>query len=225
MYSGSRNIEDLIASGYTVDIGKYLRRGWEILKQNLGIYIGITLLLFVFFAALNLLPERLRGLSSLASIVITGPIYGGLYLVAFKTIKQRASSFSDFFRGFNNFLPLFLVNLLTGILIGIGFALLIIPGLYLAVSYLFAIPFVVDRRFDFWEAMETSRKLISKRWFGFFGFLIVLFLINMVGALLVGIGMLVTAPLTTCAIAAAYEDIVGLSSNGMADEAVSDSMV
>jgi len=40
----------------------------------------------------------------------------------------------------------------------------------------------------------------------------VLALINIVGALLLGVGVLVTIPLSVCAIAAAYEDIVGLPS-------------
>ena len=34
--------------------------------------------------------------------------------------------------------------------------LLIIPGVYLMVGYLFASPLVVDRRLDFWPATELS---------------------------------------------------------------------
>ena len=44
-----------------------------------------------------------------------------------------------------------------------------------------------------------------------FGFLFVLGLINVAGALVCGLGLLVTVPFTTCAIAAAYEHIFGLS--------------
>jgi hypothetical protein len=59
--------------------------------------------------------------------------------------------------------------------------------------------------------METSRKLISKQWFPFFGFTIVLGLINFAAILLTcGLGLLLTGPLTVCAVAAAYENIVGV---------------
>jgi uncharacterized membrane protein len=58
--------------------------------------------------------------------------------------------------------------------------------------------------------MEASRKLITKNWFSFFGFGLVLFLINLGGALLLGVGLLVTIPISACAVAAAYADIVGL---------------
>jgi uncharacterized membrane protein len=58
--------------------------------------------------------------------------------------------------------------------------------------------------------MESSRKLISKNWFSFFAFALALFAINILGALLLGVGLLVTIPLSFCAIASAYADIVGL---------------
>jgi len=87
------------------------------------------------------------------------------------------------------------------------------PGIYLGVAYSFTTALIVDRKFDFWEAMETSRKVISKRWFSFFGFVLVLVLINIVGALLLGVGLL-------CAIAAAYQDILGLSATSMIEDAV-----
>jgi len=55
--------------------------------------------------------------------------------------------------------------------------------------------------------------LIKKDWFAFFGFFILLGLINILGFLLLGVGLLVTIPATYCAIYAAYEDIVGTDVN------------
>jgi hypothetical protein len=87
----------------------------------------------------------------------------------------------------------------------------LVGALYLGVSYTFAIPLVVGKSMDFWSAMETSRKLISQQWFSFFCFMLVLGVINIVGSLPCFIGLLFTIPLTACAIAAAYESIIGLS--------------
>lgn len=99
---------------------------------------------------------------------------------------------------------------LTGPLLILGIILLL-PAIYLGISYTFAVPLIIDRRIDFWAAMETSRKLITKKWLNFFGFSIVLGLINLGGAVLCGLGLLLTVPLTICAIAAAYENIVGFA--------------
>lgn len=215
---GARSVPDVVQTGYSVDIGKYLGEGWELFKKNAGGFVGFTLIMLLVSAIPQVLPDRIKPLGSIASSVLSGPLGAGLYIVAFKLIKQRATTFSDFFRGFNNFLPLFLASLVTGILTLIGFALLIIPGIYLAVAWMFTTLFIVDRKFDFWDAMESSRKVVSTRWFSWFGFLIVLTLINVVGFLVFGVGLLITVPLSICATAIAYQDIMGLSSTGMADE-------
>ena len=67
---------------------------------------------------------------------------------------------------------------------------------------------------EFWQALETSRKIISKNWFAFFGFSFALFAINLLGMLAFGVGLLVTIPVTACAAAIAYKEIVGLYSVG-----------
>ena len=97
-----------------------------------------------------------------------------------------------------------------GILLTIGFILLIIPGIYLSVGYLFVTMLIIDKRMQFWQAMETSRKIVTKKWWSFLGLIILLGLLNFVGALLLGIGLLVTVPWSVCILGAAYADIVGL---------------
>jgi len=57
--------------------------------------------------------------------------------------------------------------------------------------------------------MEASRKIITKKWFSMFFFILILGLLNLGGLLLMGFGLLLTVPLSGCAVIAAYEDIVG----------------
>ena len=87
-------------------------------------------------------------------------------------------------------------------MLGIGYAL--------RVLYAFTFPLILDRKLEFWPAMELSRRIISKRWAAILGLLVLTDLINLGGALLFLIGLLVTMPLTQCILAVAYEDIVGL---------------
>ena len=91
-------------------------------------------------------------------------------------------------------------------------ALLLLPGIYLAVGYMLTTFLVIDHRMEFWQALETSRKIVTKNWFAFFGFSFVLFFINLLGALVFGAGLLVTIPVTACATAIAYREIIGLYS-------------
>ncbi len=219
MYSDSaRSIPDVIQNGYTVDIGKYLGEGWEIFKKNIGGFVGFTVITLLIGVLTGFLPDNAKPLGNIASVVLAGPLNAGLFIVAFKLLKQRPTTFGDFFLGFNNFLQFFIANLLMGILVVAASFLLLLPGIYLGVAYSFTTALIVDRKFDFWEAMETSRKVITKRWFSFFGFVIVLVLINLVGLALAGVGLLLTLPLTVCAIAAAYQDILGLSPTSMIED-------
>jgi uncharacterized membrane protein len=75
---------------------------------------------------------------------------------------------------------------------------------------MFSLFLVVDKNAEFWPALEASRKLIHRHWFGIFLFLLALAGINILGMLALCIGALFTGPLTMCALCAAYEDIVGL---------------
>jgi hypothetical protein len=86
-----------------VDIGKYLGEGWELFKKNIVGFVGFTLILLALAGLPQVLPERLRPLGSIASSVLSGPLGAGFYIVAFKLIKQRATTFGDFFRGLTIF--------------------------------------------------------------------------------------------------------------------------
>jgi uncharacterized membrane protein len=101
------------------------------------------------------------------------------------------------------------VNLVSGLLTGLGFVLLIIPGIYLAVSWSMAVPLILFKKMEFWDAMEASRQIVGKKWWSFFGMFLLLILLNIGGLLLLGIGLFVTIPLTSCVLYAAYHRIVG----------------
>ena len=195
--------------GGIVQPGKYLRGGWELFKLYPGGFVAFALLFFIIQGILSYLP-RIGGLISLA---LTAPLGAGFYVVSAKLMQRRTPEFQDFFTGFQFFLPLLLLSVVSALLIILGFILLILPGIFLMVCYLFASMLVIDQRLDFWPAMELSRRTVQTQWFGFFIFLLLLFLINLGGAALLGIGLLVSLPVSACAVAAAYVDVFGLQSD------------
>jgi hypothetical protein len=220
---------DVTDHNFEVKISEYFGRGWTLFKANAVQFILYTLLLAVILGVLAQLPSPLGGRTggdnpvggaNIIGNILMPILFAGYYFVAFQIARNRPQTFGDFFQGFQKFLPIFLVSLVSSILTMVGFVIFVIPGIYLAVAYLFAQPFVIDKNLEFWSAMETSRKLITKKWFAFFGLALALFALNFVGALVVGIGLLVTLPLTFCIITAAFEDIVGLNSVTDAGEVI-----
>ena len=92
-------------------------------------------------------------------------------------------------------------------LIFLGILVLLIPVFYLTVIWMFSLPLVIDKGLGFWQAMETSRKVVSKHWFSVFGLLIVIALIYFVGMLLCCVGVFLSFPLGIAATMYAYENL------------------
>lgn len=94
----------------------------------------------------------------------------------------------------------------------------VIPGIYLAIVYSFVGLIVVFNNVDGSEALKASRKVLNRNFWPFFGLLIILFLINVLGFLCLVVGLLVTVPLSKAILFLAYKDVFGI----VEDEALSD---
>jgi hypothetical protein len=190
-------------------LGDYIKTGWEVFKQYPGGFVGFLLLNAAMHTGLHALPY----VGSLASAAVSTPLFMGNFIVSAKLLQGHSPEFRDFFAGFSFFWPLLLLSLVSSALIGIGFILLIIPGIYLSVGYLFASSLVIDRRLDFWPAMEMSRRTLNPLWFTFFAFLLLLLLIILAGTVLLGLGLLIAVPVSFAAMTAAYGDLFGFQSD------------
>jgi uncharacterized membrane protein len=126
-----------------------------------------------------------------------------------KRILGRQAEIGDIFKGFNFFVPSLVASLAIMLLTGLGSLLCIIPGLVVAAMYKFTYLFIVDKRMDFWPAMQASHNIVKGDYFGFTMFLLLAALVNILGALCCIVGILVTIPLTFAAITVAYQEIVG----------------
>ena len=80
---------------------------------------------------------------------------------------------------------------------------------YIAISYSFTLPLIVDQKFGFWEAMETSRKVIAKRFFNFLGMWIILGILAPIAIVITcGLGIFVVFPYFRTVNFAAYDMIM-----------------
>ncbi len=176
--------------------------------------VGITALVLALLSAVSSLGEVSRSVgnvhfnTSVLGILLGGPLMGGLYLHFLRKIRGEHVRVETAFSGFSNsFLHLVLASFVTGVLTTLGFICLILPGIYLFVAWFFTLPLVIDKQLDFWPAMRLSRQTISKHWWKFLGFLLVLALVNLAGIIACCVGFFVTFPLSLAALMYAYEDI------------------
>ncbi len=93
--------------------------------------------------------------------------------------------------------------------LGMGIGCLVAFALY--VLWMFAYPLIIDKGLKFWPAMELSRKVVMKSFFGYLWLNVLCGLIAMLGVLACIVGVIFVAPICAGAIAYAYEDAFGRS--------------
>ncbi len=222
--------ETILDRDYTLDIGDCISRSWTLVKDNFWPVVGVSFLVYLCVGGIN----QLLGLvtrpamkemmeehrfSPGAILIVVGisilgtPVYtiftGGLFRYYLKLIRHQEASIGDAFSGFNNFGQLALLGLVSGLLTWLGYIFCVVPGIYLNVAWMFCIPLVVDRQLPFWDAMELSRKVVTKHWFLVFAFFLVVGLLAVCGVIACCVGVFVTAPISLVAMMYAYEDIFG----------------
>jgi uncharacterized membrane protein len=180
-------------SGIQADSGRWLGEAWNLVMADLGAYVVITLLFFL----ISCIP------------FVQGALIAGLHIYTIKKVQGRNPEVGDFLKGFNFFVPALVASLVIGFFTFLGTLAFIIPGLVIAAMYKFTYLFIVDKRMDFWQAMKASHAVVKNDYFGFTIFLILAFLVNVLGALCLFVGLLVTIPMTFAAITIAYREIVG----------------
>jgi uncharacterized membrane protein len=181
--------------GIKAEPGRWIGEAWQIVKADMGNYVLLAVVVSV--------------LSSMVPLIIQGPLLAGFHIYAMKRLMGRPAEFADLFKGFNFFVPTLVASLVISLFAFAGTLACIIPGLVIAAMYKFTYLFIVDKRMDFWPAMQASHAVVKNDYFGFTMFLLLMVLINILGALCCIVGVFVSIPVTLVAITVAYKELVG----------------
>jgi uncharacterized membrane protein len=197
-------LESIRSRGYDFDIKDILQRAWQMFMHQPLLSMAYSMLIF---SIQLLFVAYLKDVAFLFALLLAPPFYSGFYLVANRISRGESMVYADFFKGFNYYWSVFSIWLIGQIITAIGIFAFIIPGIYLAVAYGFSVLMAIFGGFDFWTALEESRKLITVRWWKFLVFTLVLVIINLLGILTLGLGLLVSVPVTFFATYIVFEDI------------------
>lgn len=221
------SIEQALSRGYDFSIGELLGESWQRVKGTKGIIMGGFLVFYVvmlvasfilgsvfgFFSALNESPATLiivQLVVGILSSALAYPFMAGINMVGIRRAADQEVNFNEIFSHFGRTVPLLVTAIVMMLLVYLGIFLLVLPGLYLAVAYMLAIPLVVERGLSPWQALEASRKAISQHWFKVFGLFLLLGLITVVSAIPLLIGLVWSIPLFVIAMGVLYRTIFGV---------------
>ncbi len=188
-------------------IGEAILFGWQKFKENWQIAILGTIIILV----VNIL-----GNSDNAIILILALIIGMVWQIGFiksflKICDNIEVGILNIFTEFR--LPLFLkyiaVSILVSIISLIGFVFLVIPGVILYTRLSLSTMYMLDKNSSIKTAMKESWEMTRGSFWKLFLFGFTLCLINLVGFILFGIGLIVSIPVSLFSLIFIYRKLMG----------------
>jgi hypothetical protein len=173
-----------------VQAGDVLAEVFRIYRAHAAPLLLAALVVFAIPALLALLLEdELAFLVSLVSFVLS-IFYQGMVVQLVRDVQDGRldSSMGELFRSVTPvLLPLVVVSILFGLAIGIGFALLIVPGLFLLTIWAVAAPVTVIERPGILSAFGRSRELVRGHGWQVLGAILLVFLVLIGVSIVVGL--------------------------------------
>ena len=147
---------------------------------------------------------------SFVATAVCYPLLAGVNMLGIRRAADQPLRFNEVFSHFGRTFQVVVCVLLSTLLICVGYFLFVLPGIYLSIAYMLAIPLVVERGLSPWAALEASRKAISQHWFKVFGLLLVFGVLFMLSTLTLGIALIWVMPWLIVAIGVLYRTIFGV---------------
>ena len=170
--------------------GSVVSRIWEIYRAQFPVLFGLAVLLYaVQFVAYFLLSTS-AALPLVALFWALSVLYQGMVVKLVQDVRdgRRDHSVRELVRSVEPvFWRLLGVSLLFGLGVGIGFILLIIPGLILIVIWSVVAPVMVLERPGVFAAFGRSRELVRGNGWNVFGVLVVVFVAVVAVSLIAGL--------------------------------------
>jgi len=190
--------------------------GWEKAIGNIGFFIVMIIIL----VAASMAPQILAGAFAKVKIFAFIFILAGMILqlelrlgvtkslIAFADGKKPA--IGELFSCFDKrIVTVFVAGILYSLMVFLGTLLLIVPGIILGIKFMFFGYFIVDKNAGIMESFKMSSALTDGSKTNIFLFALLLWLINAAGALCLGIGLIITIPLSMVAVAYVYRKLEG----------------
>ena len=201
-----------------------IKFAWNKFKENWLPLAGIALV----YAVINYVPELFKDntthmynpkfvpVNLILSIIAVIISYGTLK-ISIKLARNEKLVVSDMWNiNFNAFLKYVVAYITYFLIVFGGLILLIVPGVVWAFKYIFLPYLVVDKNMKIKEAMKKSGEITYNCKIKIFILSVALAILNILGMLVFGLGVLVTLPITWIAMGYVYNKL--LNENGESQE-------
>ena len=189
--------------------------GWNTMRKNLKFFVILAIICFLVIFVLGRIADFLKDdysilsfIVSIISWILNMIVSLGLIKIALSFLDNGKGKLSDLFSQFPLFFKYLFGYILYGLIVLVGFILLIIPGIIWAIKYQYFVYFIVDKNVGPIEALKRSSAITRGAKWDLFLFGLLLGLINLLGALCLIIGLFATFPTTMVAGAFVYRKLL-----------------
>ena len=204
-----------------------LKEGWELTKNNIAFLVIYQIIWFI--AAYIFLGSEWKW--TMAPLLVVGWIIlilgkMGLFNSVLLLTKGEKPSFDQFYQNWPHFISWVVASILVGLMFFIGLILFIVPGFYVLARFGLFPFFILDKHLGPIEAIRQASQATEGpriRWQLFLLFLTIIVL-NLLGLFIFGVGLLITVPVTSLALAIVYRQLTGQTKESIqpADLAIED---
>lgn len=224
-------IGEWLSEGFTL-FGRewftWIAQGCLLLLLGVGPYLGGWVMFFVLAigsgGATNSNSPAAQAAGATVGLMAFGAVLMGLlvmglvlpYLLmgmkrtAAKQLRGEPISVRDIFSGGEGYLSTIGASILIYLATGVGYNFCLVPGYLLAGMWCMTLPLIAEKRVGAIEALQESWNTTRQHMWMYMLWEFVLQCVFGAGILLVGVGLLVTGPVTIIAQMAAYRDVIGI---------------
>jgi uncharacterized membrane protein len=196
----------------TIDIIGSIKKGWDVFKQRPWFMIGAIIITiaasFIAEAALRQFNGVGYTLVTLLNFAFQTLVGMGLTFVTLAVYDGKGVSYKDWFTPAPQFFKYLGVIILTMLAIMGGLILLIVPGIIAMIGLMFAPYLVIDKDMGTIEALKKSWEMSRGNRWSIFGLILALLVLNIIGMIALGVGLLVTIPVSSLAMVYVYRTLL-----------------
>jgi len=208
----------MTSKGFSV--GEVLKLGWNIMKEHLWFFVS-ALIIGMIISTGGWVGSQwsyntdqhgsLIALLWVIAFVLSALIHLGFINISLRYVDKKNVNLGHLFSIFPQILKYIAANILYSLVIIIGLALFIIPGIYWGVKYSLFPYFIIDKEVGPIEALKLSGEATEGAKWDLFAFGIVSMLIAWLGVICLVIGLFAALPTIWIASAAIYRRLTKVS--------------
>jgi uncharacterized membrane protein len=203
----------------SVAIKEALQFGWDTLKANFSFFIKVLVVLIVLSAVPALLLQKIAAALGgwlaiplqFLNLVWQSVLGMGILKICLNLYDKKPVEIADLWSCLPRTLDYVVAKILFTLIVGIGLILLVVPGLIWVIQFYLATYLVVDRGSGAITALKQSSAITRGAKWDLGLFAGVVLLVNIVGLVCLGVGLLITLPVTMLANVYIYRSLLSQS--------------